>query len=256
MYLFLVGVICYCPNCKLIKKLLHFRSRLDQLQRKLFSRLADMCCLPSYFCALQMTYWKNFARVQLASKFINIYLVLQLFATTCFFPRCQKGMNWCKFVMLTPVNAPIKCCVIVYNETKYEFIRSNRVWQFGNNQVQEDGNYKHLGVINNKYLSFKPNINDATDKLKGTFFSLINNGIFYEDSFHPLTCKKIYNAVVIPKTLYGCENWSALTSAELLTLGRAHRFCFKRMQPLNMHTRTDIALGLLAMFPLEVEIDI
>ena len=28
------------------------------------------------------------------------------------------------------------------------------------------------------------------------------------------------------------------------------------MQSLNMHTRTDIAIGLLAMFPLEVEIDI
>ena len=152
--------------------------------------------------------------------------------------------------------APIKCCVIVYNESKYEFIRSNRVWHLGNSQVEEDENYKHLGVINNKYLSFKPNIKDATDKLKGTFFSLINSGIFYDDLFHPLTCKKIYNAVVIPKALYGCENWSALTSAELLTLERAHRFCIKRMQSLNMHTRTDIALGLLAMFPLEDEIDI
>ena len=52
------------------------------------------------------------------------------------------------------------------------------------------------------------------------------------------------------------KNWSALTSAELLTLERAHRLCIKRMQSLNMHTRTDIALGLLTIFPLEVEIDI
>ena len=88
----------------------------------------------------------------------------------------------------------------------------------------------NLGVINNKYLSFKPNIKDATDKLKDTFFSLINSDIFYEDSFHLLTCKKIYNAVAIPKALHGCENRSALTSAELLILERAHRFCIKRMQ--------------------------
>ena len=92
--------------------------------------------------------------------------------------------------------------------------------------------------------------------MKGTFFSLINSGIFYEKSFHPLTCKKIYNAIVIPKALYGCENWSALTSAELLILERAHRFSLKCIQSLNMRTRTDIALGLMAMFPLEVEIDI
>ena len=89
--------------------------------------------------------------------------------------------------------------------------------------------------------------------MKSTFFSLINSGIFCEDSFHPLTCKKIYNAVVIPKALYGCENWSALTPAELFTLKGAHRFSIKCMHSLNMHTRTDTALGLLA---LEVEIDI
>ena len=55
--------------------------------------------------------------------------------------------------------------------------------------------------------------------------------------------------------LYGCE-WSALTSAELFTLERAHRFCIKRMQSFDMRTRTDIAVGLLVTFPLEVEIDI
>ena len=57
-------------------------------------------------------------------------------------------------------------------------------------------------MINNKYLSLKPIIKDATDKLKGAFFSLIksqdNISIFYEDSLYPLTCKKIYNAVVLP----------------------------------------------------------
>ena len=92
-------------------------------------------------------------------------------------------------------------CYFVYNESKYEFIRSNRAWHLGNSQVEEGENYKHLGVINNTYLRFKPNIKDASDKLKGTFFSLINSGIFYENSFHPLTCKKIYNAVVIPRKL-------------------------------------------------------
>ena len=111
-------------------------------------------------------------------------------------------------------HAPIKCNVIVYNESKFEFIRSDRSWMLGNSQIEEEENYKHLGVINNKYLSLKPNIKDATDKLKGTFFSLINSGNFHADSLHPLTCKKIYNAVVLLKALYGCENWFALTSAE------------------------------------------
>ena len=58
----------------------------------------------------------------------------------------------------------------------------------------------------------------------------MNSGIFYDNSLHPLTCKKIYNAVVIPKALYGCENWFALSSTELLTTECAHRFCIKKMQ--------------------------
>ena len=151
---------------------------------------------------------------------------------------------------------PTKCCVIVYNESKYEYIRSNRSWVIGNSPVEEDENYKHLGVISNKYLSLKPNIKDASDKMKSTFFSLMNSGIFYDNSLHPLTCKKIYNAVVIPKALYGCENWFALSSTELLTLERAHRFCIKKMQSLPLYTRSDVALGLLAIFPIEVELDI
>ena len=68
--------------------------------------------------------------------------------------------------------APIKCCVIVYNESKYEFIPSNRVSHLGNSQVEEDENYEHLGVVNNRYLNFKPNIKAATDTLTGTFLAL------------------------------------------------------------------------------------
>ena len=54
----------------------------------------------------------------------------------------------------------------IYNESKYGFIRSNSVCHLGNSQVEGDEKYKHLGVINNKYLSFKTNIKDAVDKLK------------------------------------------------------------------------------------------
>ena len=67
-------------------------------------------------------------------------------------------------------HTPLKCSVIVYNESKFEFIRSNRSWMLGHSQIEEDESYKHLGVIRNKYLSIKPNIKDACDKLKSTFF--------------------------------------------------------------------------------------
>ena len=79
-------------------------------------------------------------------------------------------------------HAPFKCSVIVYNESKFAFIRSNRTWMLGHSQIDEEESYKHLGVISNQCLSLKPNIKDACDKLKSTFFSIIKSGIIYGDS--------------------------------------------------------------------------
>ena len=100
---------------------------------------------------------------------------------------------------------PIKCSVIVFNETKFSYDRQNRQWKLGPNIVNEDINYKHLGVNCNNYLNIDTNIKEATDKLNGTFMSLVNCGLVHSDGLHPLSYKKIYEAVVLPKTLYGCE---------------------------------------------------
>ena len=100
---------------------------------------------------------------------------------------------------------PIKCSVIVFNETKFSYDRHNRQWKMGPNVINEDINYKHLGVNCNKYLNIDINIKEATDKLKGTFMSLVNCGLIHSDSLHPLSLKKIYETVVLPKALYGAK---------------------------------------------------
>ena len=71
--------------------------------------------------------------------------------------------------------------------------------------------------------------------------------------FNPLSCKKIYNTVVLPKALYGCESWEALRRSDILFLEGAHRFCVKYMQGLNIRTRTDIALSLLGAYMYSIE---
>ena len=93
---------------------------------------------------------------------------------------------------------PSKCSVIVYNETKYEYLRSDRKWLLENSVVEEEESYRHLGVITNKYLKLKLSIKDSADKLKGTFLGLVNNGIFYDNTLHPITSRKIYKSVVLP----------------------------------------------------------
>ena len=75
----------------------------------------------------------------------------------------------------------LKSSVIVYNETKYDYMKSKRVCRFGNDIIKENENYKHLGIINNKYLSKRVNNKDVTDTLKGTYFSLANSGILLQE---------------------------------------------------------------------------
>ena len=55
--------------------------------------------------------------------------------------------------------------------------------------------------------------------------------------------------VVKPGTLYN------MTESDILSLKRAHIFCIKYMQGLNIRTWTDIALSIMAMYTLEPEID-
>ena len=58
-------------------------------------------------------------------------------------------------------------------------------------------------MICDKYMSIGENVKLACNKLKGTFLSLENCGI-YEDGLNPLL-RQIYNSVLLPKALYGCE---------------------------------------------------
>ena len=87
---------------------------------------------------------------------------------------------------------------LVFNKTKFSYDKQNRQWKLGPNAVNEDINYKHLGVNCNTYLYIDTNIKGSTDKRKGTYMSLVNCGLIYSDGLHPLYYRKIYEAVVLP----------------------------------------------------------
>ena len=82
-----------------------------------------------------------------------------------------------------------------------QFFKSKRKWLLGPNTVKEEDNYKYLCIMFNKYMSLKVNIKDASDKLKGTFVSLVNCDIVHEHGLHLLSCQKIYKCIVLPKAL-------------------------------------------------------
>ena len=90
----------------------------------------------------------------------------------------------------------LKSSVIVYNETKYDYMKSKRALRFGNDIIKENENYKHLGIIiNNIYLSKKVNIKDVIDKLKGTYFyphAFLKKGRGHCNRLRPSVCPLCY----------------------------------------------------------------
>ena len=103
-------------------------------------------------------------------------------------------------------------------------------------------------------MAIDENVKVACNKLRSTLLSLVNCGI-YEDGLNPLTTRRIYNSVVLPKTLYGCELWSNIHSSHIMLLERADRFCIKFMQSLPKSAGTDVALSLFGSNSIESEID-
>ena len=114
--------------------------------------------------------------------------------------------------------------------------------------------YKHLGVKTDPILSTKEVVDDACNKLRGTFLSIINSGISPE-WFNPISSKVIYRSIVIPKAMYGCELWTSLTSTDILRLERSHRFSVKQMKSLPIGTSTELALCTLNINKIETIID-
>ena len=71
---------------------------------------------------------------------------------------------------------PPKCSVIVFNEPKCQFQKSDRHWYLGPYSMKEEETYKYLGTVVSKYMTLKANIKDASDKLA----SLMNSGIVHD----------------------------------------------------------------------------
>ena len=89
----------------------------------------------------------------------------------------------------------------------------------------------------------KGNITESASKIRKIFFDLVSCG-FSDMKLHPLTLKRIYESMVLPRALYGCERWSNLSQTYILLLERSHRLCIKTMQNMDRNTRTCAALSL------------
>ena len=144
---------------------------------------------------------------------------------------------------------PLKSAVIVLNEITRKRNTGSRKWFIGNDAILEVTSYPHLGVTCDK--SWKPSVNvkEICNKLRSAFFSII-----FENGLCPKTNRKIYYSVVLPKALYGTECLHNLSHSDMLSLERVHRLCVKYIQGFHIRTRTDVALSMLNVLPIEAEI--
>ncbi len=97
-----------------------------------------------------------------------------------------------------------KCNVMVFNKNITESITTSRTWRLGPDVVDETDKYVHLGILCEKNMNLNENIQNACTKLRTTFFGLGNCGV-HKHGLHPITIKHLYQTIVLPRALFGCE---------------------------------------------------
>ena len=126
-----------------------------------------------------------------------------------------------------------KCAVLVFNE--HHKLTRERLFMLGDSIISEASNCVHIGVKCGNVLSSQCCVRDACNTLRGTLLSITNSG-FPVECLNPIPLRTIYNLIVIPKALYGCEVWATLYTTDMQSLERSHRFCIKYIQSMSRNT--------------------
>ena len=113
-------------------------------------------------------------------------------------------------------------------------------------------NHVHCGI---KLTTDKTTVKitkESCRKGRGIMLSLQHCGI---GKLLPLTLVKLYKAIVLPSSLFGCELWTNLSETEYKMLERMQRFCAKYVQNLGRSTRSDMCVPMLGLMPIQAYID-
>ena len=143
-----------------------------------------------------------------------------------------------------------KSAVVIMNATN----KTNRKsFPYCNSTIPCVNSHKHLGIT--QHTSGKiPNIDDVKHSLRASFFTLQHSGI-HPNGINPITATKLYTTIAIPRALYGCELWNALTPTTTTQLETVHHFCLKTAQNLPRRTRSDMVTSLVGCTSLEAYVD-
>jgi hypothetical protein len=148
---------------------------------------------------------------------------------------------------------PSKCAVLVFNE-KHKYKNENRSWHIGPDRIEEKDSYTHLGINLGTSLDSHLCLEDSKHKLRNTFFSIVGCGLT-DQGINPYTISRLYESIVLPRSLFGCELWNDVGPSELSALEIAQNKCIKHMQGISKMTRSVVALSMIGCNSIESKIE-
>lgn len=112
--------------------------------------------------------------------------------------------------------------------------------------------YIHLDIELNGNFESLNRTRNVRRKAINTYVAMSNIRTEYTK---PLALIKLYNTVVIPSCLYGCEVWNSLKNQGISLLKRLQHFTVKHILKLRKLTRCDICESLVCLNSITCEVE-
>jgi endonuclease/exonuclease/phosphatase family metal-dependent hydrolase len=137
-----------------------------------------------------------------------------------------------------------KCIVFGESKRKNAINQQSRRFYLGDNVIEEVTHYNHLGVILCAYDSSTERTHEMCAKGERIMASLNSSGA-RPNGLYPHVVARLWNIIVCPSMLHGCEMWHDMSKNELDQLERSQSRIFRRIQDLPVRTHNVISRGLL-----------
>ena len=138
--------------------------------------------------------------------------------------------------------SPNKTKCIVFGSKK----RSNVAyqWYLGVQSLEIVTSYNYLGIVLSADGSSRHRTNVMSKKGYASLGLLKASG-FHSNGLSPITCSTIWQRLLIPSMLYGCEVWGDIPKVEINVLEVVQKRVGKHIQRLHRRTHDEIVRGLL-----------
>jgi len=127
-------------------------------------------------------------------------------------------------------------------------------WYLGVQPLDEVSSYNYLGIILSADGSSKTRSNTMSKKGYSSLGVLKAAG-FHSEGLSPSTCSTVWQRMLIPSMLYGCEVWGSTPKKEIQSLEIVQKRVGKHIQGLHRRTHDEIVRGLLGCTTIATVID-